>query len=685
VEYEKNDSLLDSVNRINKYYAPQTGMKGNELNQLMTGIDFGGVQIQGTTFDVTGGWDALPWFTDNWDSVESSDDFYYSVDFVENVDSSAIYKPGNIVEYLNILYVCIKENVEVETDTIIIPTESMNWELYWKKFEIALPFTPVVNQPITVYLKRFNINQSLNTLSRDSSLSRIIDNLQYTTLPTDARTVRIDDPYFDMYDGSTLQPNGRKDPLPGVLMPTIIGNGIVNTIDIQQYLILSKGDIIVFRKLESDGSITITDVNLLDTRLSGGTLESIAGAYTTALGITPEEIIIDGERFISPDQVPAPEENVPGQVLDSVSIKVFTTTPVGATPINNKVIVSDGVTRVYDIGLTIFESSSVLVYVNKVKQNLSSDDSSAEYSINFARNQIEFSVAPPVATTIEIVAIGLGGSAILDYQEFVADGDTNLFLTKAGYQQTGSILVTVNGQYFETGFINSSEVIDVIDTTMVQFGIKPEENSIIKIVCLAKNAENQVDPNNLIRVNEQVIIYEGSTRTFELDSFVELSKASFQSAILVDLNGVQLKNVDTIYVTYDGTNSQITLGIDPEEAIGTITSGNIRVFINNQIQRFVTDYVFNGNQNLIIITSEELTIGDIIRIEVDVKSSYIITGNTITISSDLILNENDMITVIWFSDHPSMNLLTDQYTGGKVNYKLARVLTMFGFIKMVID
>jgi hypothetical protein len=34
-------------------------MKGKELSQLMTGIDFGGVQIQGTTFDVTGGWDAL--------------------------------------------------------------------------------------------------------------------------------------------------------------------------------------------------------------------------------------------------------------------------------------------------------------------------------------------------------------------------------------------------------------------------------------------------------------------------------------------------------------------------------------------------------------------------------------------------------------------------------------------------
>ena len=70
VSYEKNVELFNAVNRIDKFYAPISGMIGKELNQLMTGIDFGGVQIQGTTFDVTGGWDALPWFTDNWDSVE---------------------------------------------------------------------------------------------------------------------------------------------------------------------------------------------------------------------------------------------------------------------------------------------------------------------------------------------------------------------------------------------------------------------------------------------------------------------------------------------------------------------------------------------------------------------------------------------------------------------------------------
>jgi len=673
VIYEKNDQLLDSINRIEKYYAPLSGMKGKELSQLMTGIDFGGVQIQGTTFDVTGGWDALPWFTDNWDSVESSNDFYYVVDFVADVDSSRIYKPGNIVEYGDLLYVSIKENID-ENGVVIIPVESLNWEEYWTIFKIQLPYTPVIDQSITVYLKKADNVESLNIFSRDVTLSKIVDNLQYADIPIQNRSIRIDDPFFDLYDGSTVQPNGRVEPLPNVLMPTFIGDNVTNIIDIQQYLILSKGDTLIFRTLDSDGSVTITDVNLLDTRVSGGSLNTLNnnGAYSTATGLTPEEIVVDGEKFISPDQVPAPEENVPGQVLDSVSIKVYTVDNDGATPIENRVIVSDGITRFYNIGITVIESTAVVVYVDKIKQEFTTTDV-GDYTINFLTNQIEFLIAPPVSSVIEIVSIGLGGTKILDYQEFIADGDTSLFLTKAVFQQTGSVLVSVNGNFSNTGFINSSDVIDVKNRTMIQFGSKPLRNSVIKIVCLGIETLNQIDPNSLIRVNEQTLQYDGSTRSFELDNFVNLSTASSQSSILVDLNGTQLTGVDTVYQVYNGTNNNIVLGIDPQEAIGTITSGNIKVYINNVLQRFVTDYIFNGNENLIVIPPTALEIDDIIRVEVDVRAEYLVTENTITIPVGVNLQEDDILTVTWFSNYPSMNIVSDEYSGGKVSYKLARI------------
>jgi len=595
IDYDKNDEYLDAVNRINKYYAPTAGMKGNEIGQLMTGIDFGGVQVQGTTFDITGGWDALPWFTDSWDSVESNSDYHYVA------DGSTTY--------------------------------------------VVLPYIPENNSPISIYLKRVDAT----------------------------RAVRIDDPFFLVYDGITPQPNGRVTAPDSALMPTFVGDGSTNVIQLHDaitdlpYVTVSTGDVLIFRKLDSDGSVTITDVNLLDTRISGGSLSNMGGAYVTATGLTPEEIVIDGDKFVTPDQVPAPEENVPGQVLDSLSIKVFTSTDPGSTPLQSKVLISNGATKIFNIGLSIVESKSVIVYVDKIKQ-----ENPTDYIINFVDNTIEFEVPPAQGTIIEIISIGRGGIGLLDYQEFVADGTTSLFLTKALYSQTASVLVTVDGIAIDTGFVNSGEFIDTQDKTMVQFGDMPTYRQVVKIICFGNSTETDSTGYPFVRINQQTIVYDGSTRSFDLDKFVPLSRGSVLSAMLVEVNGVQLTGIDTTYTVYNGTNNAIELGIDPAEAIGTITSGAIKVYINNILQRFVIDYTYNGNLNLIEISTENLSIEDIIRIETSTRTEFSIVSGNIVIDSAVPLAVDDIINVTWFSEYPTMDIISDEYTGGKVQYQLSR-------------
>ena len=611
IEYEKNDQLLDSVNRIEKFYSPTSGMKGKEFNQLMTGIDFGGVQIQGTTFDITGGWDALPWFTDAWDSVESNSDFYVVVD-------------GSTTD-------------------------------------VELPEAPESGEIITIYLKRVN----------------------------EDKAIRIDDLYFNDYDGSTLQPNGRKEASKNALLPSFVGNGVNKKIEISDYFSTDPGDTIIFRKVTSDGSVTINDVNIIDTRLSGGTLEKIAeeiliapntieGMYTTARGITAEELTVDGGKFISPEHVPSTEENVPGQVLDSFSIKVYTSSLTGAAPIQVKVIPSDGVTTSYDIGLRVFEKNSIIVFVDKIKQTYQGP--SSDYSIDFVNNQIQFTSAPVAQKLIEIISIGVGGVEILDYQEFIADGDTTLFLTRASYDQTQSVYVTVDGEQVDVGFVDSSDILDVKNRTLVQFGIKPEELQVIKVISLGAALDTDSGGQSFVRVNNQTFFYDGSTKRFELDRFVNLSRGSSQASILVELNGTQLKNVDTSYQIYDGSNNTVIVGLDPDEAFGTITSGSIRVFLNNLQLRFVIDYTFDGNQNKIIINSSLLNVGDEIKIETDVRVDYSISNNDLIISEDVVLSDGDRIDITWFGEYPTMNIVSDQHTGGKLQYKLSRIPLSVSYI-----
>lgn len=624
VVYEKNDELLDSVNRIQKYYEPISGMKGNELSQLMTGIDFGGVQIQGTTFDVTGGWDALPWFTDNWDSVEGAADYYVVVD-LPTIDGST-----NSEEY-----------------------------------SVTLPFTPANGQQITVYLKRVTSTPNIgdiNTIGPDTAPV-----VQVTEASSGITTIRIDDPnYTDAWDSSvSTNPNAQ--------MPTIIGDGSTRIVNIGQYIQLQDGDILIFRPIESDGSVTINDPNLLDTQLSGGTLSSMSGAYLTATGTTAEEISITGGKFIEPDHVPAPEENIPGQVLEGVSIKVFHSSLSGAAPLQSKIKKSNGIDLIYPIGQRILENNSVIVYVNNVKKTAGTD-----YNLDLLNYNVEFLTAPALNSIVEIISIGIGGLELIDYQEFIADGDTNLFLTAANYNETSNIFVTLNGEYVDVGFRNSSEVITVTEKTIVEFPFKPNEGDLIKIICLKATLDVDSTGLAIIRINSETFEFEGSTRNFDISNFVNLNRGSSISSMIVEVNGQALQGVDTTYVEYNGITNQFTLGIDPNEPAGSILPENIKVFINDELKTFIQDYVYDGTTKVLTINFNLLNEGDIVKIENDVKADYRIIGNNLVIDSDVILSsvnetDNDIIELTWFGEYPSMGIVADEYTGGKINYKLSSI------------
>ena len=663
VSYEKNIELFDAVNRIDKFYSPTSGMRGKDLNQLMTGIDFGGVQIQGTTFEVTGGWDALPWFTDNWDSVESSSDYYFVVDVKNLIDSTEIYPAGSIVDYRGKLYQALKENVD-SNGSVIIPTVNAEWQEYWEILKVTLPFTPAAGQEITVYWKKASQKSPTNidTLGDPNVNPTVVLNKGIDFLPP----IRIDSPIYNTGDDSSTGVN------PNAQMPTFVGDGVTNRIEIGSYISAQSGDIIIFRPIESDGSVTITDSNLLDTRLSGGTLSAIDQIYVTATGTTAEEISISGGKFVEPDHVPAPEENIPGQVMDSVSIRVYQSSVSGAAPLQSKISEGDGVTRIYNIGQRIIENKSVFVYVDKIKKVLETD-----YTLDLENYTVRFNVAPIAGSIVEILSIGIGGLGILDYQEFVADGETGLFLTNANYDYTSSIFVTVNGEYTDVGFKNSTDVVDAVGRTLVEFGFIPAEGDIIKIICL--EAADDVDVSGLavIKVNTQTLYFEGSTRSFDLDNFVELSRGTARNSMIVEVDGKVLKGSDTTYAVYNGSNNVFTLGLDPLESSGTILPSNVRVFVNNILKTFITDYIFDGPTKILTIFPEKLNVGDIIKIQNDVRAEYRIQGNNLIIDSSVAMTvtdetDNVKIDVTWFTEYPSFDIISDQRSGGKVQYQLSR-------------
>jgi hypothetical protein len=140
--------------------------------------------------------------------------------------------------------------------------------------------------------------------------------------------------------------------------------------------------------------------------------------------------------------------------------------------------------------------------------------------------------------------------------------------------------------------------------------------------------------------------------------------------MIVEVNGEKLQGVDTLYEVYDGTNNVFTLGQDPEEPAGAILTTNIKVFINGVLKTFIQDYTYDGAGRLLTIDTDRLSVGDVIKIENNLRSKYSISESNIVISSDVSLNINDEIDVLWFSEYPSMQILSDEITGGKVVYEI---------------
>ncbi len=63
-----DEPYITAAERTLGLYSPSTGMPGNELSQLMTGVDYGGVMVTGLAFNSSQGWDRSLWYEAPWDN-----------------------------------------------------------------------------------------------------------------------------------------------------------------------------------------------------------------------------------------------------------------------------------------------------------------------------------------------------------------------------------------------------------------------------------------------------------------------------------------------------------------------------------------------------------------------------------------------------------------------------------------
>ena len=455
----------------------------------------------------------------------------------------------------------------------------------------------------------------------------------------------------DVYTIYVTQPDSTRIKLSDVFR----GDGSTTSFTISMTPVIDS--LVEFIPFNDDGVLTPTDDKTLDSIVKGG-------LFGSALGIASSDILLEGDDFISPDTSYAPEEAVPGQLFDTLDIKVYTSPESGAPFITEKNYIGNGSTTTFSTGEYPGTLSSVTVAVDKLVKKLSTD-----YTINVANKTITFGTAPVNLSVISVKTFAISGENYRVLDTYTGDGSTVQFTTSIrenfNLDSTNSqIYITIDGVP-TTAYTTTSTA----NTIIVTFNSAPAADTFIQVAGFNQTSATRAYAS--IRTN--TITYDGSTDRYTL-TYPPGAIGPYSGLTMIEINGKILRGPDNSYYMGDGstyTYAVVTgLGedstIDPAKTI-TLAS-QVQVHINGVEKLLNTDYTVDIGAQTISLTDSPTT-ADVIAISTLVDNHYYNEGTDIIIKPSVItgdgysLSASDVITVTTFNNALGMKLRREVLEG----------------------
>ena len=692
ITYLKDWSLLNAADRIQYYYNPQSGDLGKDLSQLMTGIDYGGVIVDGLNFDLSTGWDSNGYGTDSWDEFDDEFDDYITVVSANTRTFTLPYVPS-LATVLNVYY--IKNIVDTYTsngtqtqytysiaNTRPVVTASVTVtstgrvtkstgagssgtslkvvnttgivigmgivgagfnSLHVVKAIVNATTLTINKAPIsaigasldfvnnaagastllvsnTSSLKEGDIvtSTAVNAFNSNAKIKTIVDsttvildqiliaNIPFNSAITFSRTlltpidltiyatgtvvlatplavgtvlsiegpatsIRIDDPFY----GTINQTNDN------AVMLSPIGTGSTSTFTIPNTFVVNDKDEFIWRKSTSDGSIT-PQIDY-DSAINGGdTSKTITGAFATATGIAADDIIIDGDGFVTPTSSSAPEEVVPGQVVDSVAIKVYDQPTAGSASVKIDNYITNGTQSSFTISQIPNSPRAVIVKIgNTIK------DYTTDYTIDYKTRTVNFVAVPVTGQTISIFSIGFSGSNILDLDHTTGNGTSVEFITKAPWLAETTSLIYQNGQVATAQLFKTDTTYESPDRVGIRFTTAPAIGDLISYIIVSGTQQTFA-----VTTTEKITPTVSAT-TFPLTYPIGSSLPN-EASIIVRVDQTILPGPSNTYYTI-GSN-KLNYSIDSSKfAPGSLNSSDITVLVDGSLLKVGSDYSVDLN------------------------------------------------------------------------------------------
>jgi len=430
--------------------------------------------------------------------------------------------------------------------------------------------------------------------------------------------IRIDDPNF----GNNNQGN------PNALMPSILGDGVTTVINLGDYdFFANDGDVLIVRKHTSDGSF-IPDPESYDTELIGGDLP-----YATAKGIRAEEIIVDGDGFVTPTTSKGPEELVPGQVLDSLDIKVYTRDTIGQGLITCQNYIMNSAVDTYSLGVVPGTTASVFVKLDNI---LLADD---EYTIDW--DELTVTIHNPVeGVELNIIAVERGGQGILDYGKIVIDNSVEEVVIPRTYIAGETLFVTVNGV--------RNEVTSVADETtghhLITFDRYLEVGDVVHWTVFRYDG-NEI---NYSQITKDAFTGDGNTTAFVLSEVPFYAEPTAYNVLVKVGNRILYPGYNIQYTIPENRQREFTLESFQQPG-NALTTEDVNVYINGEKIEPPVQWRFDIFNSSIVLADAYGNVGDTVDIYVITDGEYSINGTT------LILNnapaDGESVEIFKYSNH----------------------------------
>lgn len=734
ITYRKSINLYTAVDRITDLYNPKDDMLGKDNSLLMTGFEYPNTLIQGLPLGHAIAWNppGNKFGSFVWDELV---DYYSTAKLVSTatlgsttlvLNTTTGIVPGQVINILN------SSTSRLRTDTVVVAVSGTSITISDLRYPIksARAITTTTGSVINIRTKtNFYGNlkigdtvliSGINTAGYNGKfiVSNIDENnyfqvlstgpLAYTTssISVDA-SVQIPSVLDYIYPNNivldyivntstnvTSTVISAFSPLNEVVRSTVTVNGSpISTYNlIEDTLVTGKAAVSIY----SLNSTTLNTINVtlygnptiefwkydtlasaIDTSISGGSWSGTN--FVGALGFSPEDITINGESFYSYNNNYGPEELVPGHVLDSVGINVYTRSELSrALVFTGAFAVTAGTTTTASISLVPQASAGFLVNFNGKIFNRST-------TTNFTTSN-QYFIEGNTITIPPQLSNGRAGYTVIDSggREIL---DSNIVVVNEQTEAAVQSLANINDVKRAYVLVNGVEIYEVTTTSSYGYILENvssgNQRACVKVYNLSPGI-NTIEAwffatklEYFNRVNEEIFVVPGTQSEFTLaipPANIEPVVAATIAEIGNPSTSTERRRLLPPNITYyQIANGQTTYAIDNEndKPFGYYSLEEIRIHVNGGSipLRPGFDYVLNFN-NSITLQSGLLSSGDAIAIMTLKNYEFFVNGNVLTLTSPLV---NGSLRVLTFTNHDNLLMHTERFDANNINrYTLTR-------------